>query len=157
MAKIDRRDSAPPENMLTIPRMVLERSPKKRATSAGFTPGTGMKVPMRYTISAPMRKKMRLRISPKRAASLNAAAGLVVVVVAMPVLTRCGPSVLDPAARGFDRRARPFGRGHALERHRLLDLAREHHLGTLGARCDHAGLEQRREVHHLRLDLGELP
>ena len=76
MAKIDRCDSAPPENMLTIPRMVLERSPKKRATSAGFTPGTGMKVPMRYTTSAPMRKKKRLRISPKRAASLNAAAGL---------------------------------------------------------------------------------
>src|SRR5256885_8315520 len=47
MAKIDRRDSAPPENMFTIPRMVLERSPKKRATSAGFTPGTGMKVPIR--------------------------------------------------------------------------------------------------------------
>ena len=36
MAKIDRRDSAPPENMFTMPRIVLERSPKKRATSAGF-------------------------------------------------------------------------------------------------------------------------
>ncbi len=47
MAKIDRRDSAPPENMFTMPKMVLERSPKKRATSAGLMPGTGMKVPMR--------------------------------------------------------------------------------------------------------------
>ena len=47
MAKIDRRDSAPPENMLTIPRIVFERSVKNLATSSGFTPGTGMKVPMR--------------------------------------------------------------------------------------------------------------
>ena len=47
MAKIDSRESAPPENMLTIPRIVFERSPKKRATSAGLMPGTGMKVPMR--------------------------------------------------------------------------------------------------------------
>src|SRR5215472_2811055 len=151
MAKIDRRDSAPPENRLTIPRMVLDLSPKKRATSAGFTPGTGMNVPMRYTTSAPIRKKMRLRISPKRAASLKAAAGLLEVVIAMPVLVRVRPSVLDPAASGLDRRARTLGGGHALERHRLLELTREHHLGTLGTLGHYTGLEQRCEVDHLRL------
>ena len=47
MAKIDRRDSAPPENMLTMPRMVFDWSVKNRATSLGLMPGTGMKVPIR--------------------------------------------------------------------------------------------------------------
>src|ERR1700724_19893 len=154
MAKIDRRDSAPPENMLTIPRMVLERSPKKRATSAGFTPGTGMKVPMRYTTSAPMRKKKRLRISPKRAASLNAAAGLLMLVFAMPVL--CSSSGLDLAAGGFDRRARALGHRHTLERHRPGQGTGEHHLGALGAERHHTRLEQRRQIHQRAFDLGEL-
>src|SRR5438132_123782 len=95
MAKIDSRDSAPPENRFTIPRIVLDRSAKKRATSAGFTPGTGMKVPMRYTTSAPMRNRTRLRISPKRAASLKAVAGLVRLVVAMALFQA---SILPPAA-----------------------------------------------------------
>src|SRR6266853_3061026 len=154
MAKIDRRDSAPPENMLTIPRMVLERSPKKRATSAGFTPGTGMKVPMRYTTSAPIRKKKRLRISPKRAASLNAAAGLLMLVFAMPVL--CSSSGLDLAAGGFDRRARALGHRHALERHRPGQRTGEHHLGALGAQRHDTRLQQRREIHQLACDLGQL-
>ena len=39
MAKIDRRDSAPPENMLTMPRIVFDWSAKNRATSAGLMPG----------------------------------------------------------------------------------------------------------------------
>ena len=47
IAKIDRRSSAPPENMLTMPRIVLDLSSKKRATAPGSMPGTGMKVPMR--------------------------------------------------------------------------------------------------------------
>ena len=47
MAKIDRRESAPPENMLTMPRIVPDFSLKNRATCAGLMPGTGMKVPMR--------------------------------------------------------------------------------------------------------------
>src|SRR5690242_6936842 len=115
MAKIDRRDSAPPEKVLTIPRMVLERSAKKRATSAGFTPGTGMKVPMRYTMSAPTRNNSRLRISPKRAASLKAAAGLLMVVFAMPVLfCATGASALDLAAHRLDGGASALGGGHAL-------------------------------------------
>src|SRR3989440_650195 len=155
MAKIDRRDSAPPENMLTIPRMVLERSPKKRATSAGFTPGTGMKVPMRYTTSAPMRKKKRLRISPKRAASLNAAAGLLMLVFAMPVLMGSS-SGLDLAAGGFDRRARALGHRHALERHRPGKRTREHHLGALGARRHDTRFQQRLQIHQPAFDLGEL-
>ncbi len=47
IAKMERRDSAPPENMLTIPRIVFDWSSKKRATAAGSMPGTGMNVPMR--------------------------------------------------------------------------------------------------------------
>src|SRR5438874_2245584 len=107
MAKIDSRDSAPPENRFTIPRIVLDRSAKKRATSAGFTPGTGMKVPMRYTTSAPMRNRTRLRISPKRAASLKAVAGLVRLVVAMALFQA---SILPPAA-SIAARAAPWCRG----------------------------------------------
>src|SRR5262249_44441682 len=158
MAKIDRRDSAPPEKVLTMPRMVLERSAKKRATSAGFTPGTGMKVPMRYTMSAPTRNSSRLRISPKRAASPKAAAGLLMLVFAMLswFSVREEPSGPDLAAPGLDGRARTLGGGHALERHRLLDLARQHHLGALGTWWHHARLEERLQVHHGCVDLGEL-
>ena len=47
MAKIDRRCSAPPENMFTMPKMVFDWSWKNRATSPGLMPGTGMNVPMR--------------------------------------------------------------------------------------------------------------
>ncbi len=47
MAKIDRRDSAPPENMFTTPRIVPDCWLKKSATFCGLMPGTGMKVPMR--------------------------------------------------------------------------------------------------------------
>jgi len=47
MAKIDRRERAPPENMFTMPRMVFDWSEKNRATCAGSMPGTGMNVPIR--------------------------------------------------------------------------------------------------------------
>ena len=47
MAKIDKRSIAPPENMLAMPSSVPAFSSKKRDTSAGSIPGTGMKVPMR--------------------------------------------------------------------------------------------------------------
>src|SRR6516164_228465 len=109
-------------------------------------------------MSAPTRNSSRPRISPKRAASLNAAAGLLMLVFAMLswFSVREGPSGLDCAARGLDRGARTLGGGHALERHRLLDLTRQHHLGALGARWHHACLEERLEVHDRRVDLGEL-
>ena len=47
MVKMDRRSSAPPENMLTMPKMVSALSRKKPATRSGSMPGTGMYVPMR--------------------------------------------------------------------------------------------------------------
>ena len=46
-AKIDRRCSAPPENMLNMLRIVPCWSWKKRASATGSMPGTGMNVPMR--------------------------------------------------------------------------------------------------------------
>src|SRR5215469_6116036 len=109
-------------------------------------------------MSAPTRNSSRLRISPKRAASPKAAAGLLMLVFAMlsRFSVREEPSGLDLAARGFDSRARTLGGGDALERHRLLDLAREHYLGALGTRWHHARLEQRLQVHHACVDLSEL-
>src|SRR5579872_895425 len=153
MAKIERRERAPPENMLTMPRMVLERSPKKRATSAGLMPGTGMKVPMRYTISAPIRNRMRVRISPKRAASPSVAAGLLNGVFAMA--PRVLP-LLDLPARGLDRGTCALGDRNALERDGLLELPGQHHLGALGGGGHYAGFFERLEVDHLAPDLGEL-
>jgi hypothetical protein len=44
---MESRDSAPPVNMFTTPKMVFDWSEKKRATSLGLMPGTGMNVPMR--------------------------------------------------------------------------------------------------------------
>src|SRR6516225_6455021 len=107
-------------------------------------------------MSAPTRNSSRPRISPKRAASLNAAAGLLMLVFAMLswFSVREGPSGLDFAARGLDRGARTLGGGHALERHRLLDLTRQHHLGALGARWHHARLEERIGIDDRRIDLG---
>src|SRR6516165_3313781 len=97
---------------------------------------------------APPRNSSRLRISPNRAASLNAAAGLLMLVFAMlsRFSAREESSGLDLAARRLDGGARTLGGGHALERHRLLDLARQHHLGALGARWHHARLEERLEI-----------
>src|SRR5215469_5495932 len=109
-------------------------------------------------MSAPARNSSRLRISPNRAASLNAAAGLLMLVFAMlcRFSAREESSGLDLAARGLDGSARTLGGGHALERHRLLDLARQHHLGALGTRWYHACLQERLQVDHAGLDLGEL-
>src|SRR6516164_6609359 len=108
-------------------------------------------------MSAPARNSSRLRISPKRAASLNAAAGLLMLVFAMMsrFSAREESSGLDLAARGLDGGARTLGGGHALERHRLLDLARQHHLGALCARWHYARLEERLEIDDRRIDLGE--
>src|SRR5579863_278246 len=111
-------------------------------------PGTGMKVPMRYTTSAPTRNSRRLRMSPRRPASASAAAGLENALLAT--------SVLDAPARGGDRRARALGDGHALERDGLLELARQHHLGPFGCRVHEPGALQRREVDHRRLDQRQL-
>src|SRR5579863_6475585 len=128
MAKIDRPCSAPPENMLTTPSMVLDWSLKKRDTASGLMPGTGMKVPMRYTTSAPIRKSRRPRISPKRPASASVAAGFDSAEFAT--------SILDFAAGGGDGCARALGDTDALERDGLLEFARQHHLGALGERRD---------------------
>src|SRR2546425_157716 len=90
IAKIDRRDSAPPENIFTMPRMVFDWSVKNRATSLGLIPGTGMNVPSRYTTRAPTKNSRRPRISPKRAASPRPAAGLLYVELAKGVVLYVG-------------------------------------------------------------------
>ena len=47
IAKMDRRSSAPPENMLNRPRIVPSWLSNSRASASGLMPGTGTKVPMR--------------------------------------------------------------------------------------------------------------
>src|SRR5260370_7239444 len=99
-----------------------------------------------------MRKKKRLRISTKRAASLNAAAGLLMLVFAM-LSWYCGRSGLDLAAGGFDRRARALGHRHALERHRLGKRTGEHHLAPLVPPPPHPPLPHPPQLHHPPFDL----
>src|SRR5262245_59904282 len=147
-----KRSSAPPENMLKMPRIVPAWSSKKRASAVGSIPGTGMNVPMRNTIRLPSRNSRRRRISPRRVASPKAAAGLVFTGFAIESL------VFDLAAGGFDGRTCALGGRHALEAHRLGDLAREDHLGALGLRGHHARFDQRLQVDHLgeqRLQLAQ--
>src|SRR5487761_35691 len=120
---------------------------------------------------APIRNSTRERISPKRAASLNAAAGLPSVTFASiklscgpsrlkrwPALVRRSPSGLvdDLAAGRFDSRPRALGDLDALERHRLAHGAGKHDFGALGRRRYNAGLLQCLEVDGLALDPREL-
>src|SRR5580658_5013562 len=132
MAKIDRRCRAPPENMLAIPRMPLELSWKKRATASGLMPGTGMKVPMRYTTMPAIRNARRPRISLKRDTSPSAAVGLLDELLATFADLSGMRNLLDLAARGGDRRQGTLGRSDALEGHGAGNGAREHHFGHLG-------------------------
>ena len=63
-AKIVKRDSAPPENMLNMPKMLPPLSRKKSASTFGSIPGTGMCAPTRNTKSAPSRNSSRRFRSP---------------------------------------------------------------------------------------------
>ena len=63
-AKMVKRRSAPPENMLNMPRMPPWLRLKNSASAAGSMPGTGMCEPMRYTISAPSKNSSRRFRSP---------------------------------------------------------------------------------------------
>ena len=63
-AKIVKRDSAPPENMLNMPRMPPCCAWNSSASTFGSMPGTGMCAPMRKTTSAPSRNSRRRFRSP---------------------------------------------------------------------------------------------
>src|SRR3979411_2108483 len=78
-----KRCKAPPENMLNMPSRVPFWVEKNAANRAASIPGTGMKVPIRYTTSAPSRNQRRLRISAKRVMSPRAAVGLVLEVATL--------------------------------------------------------------------------
>src|SRR5580698_1538537 len=105
-------------------------------------PGTGMKVPMRYTTSAPIRNSSRLRISPRRPVSANAAAGF--------EKAELSTSVLYLAAGRFNSGPRALGEAQALEGHGLLEFARQHDLGALGGLRHDAGALERGQVDHRR-------
>ena len=63
-AKMVKRDSAPPENMLNMPRMPPCWPLNSSASTFGSMPGTGMCAPMRNTTSAPSRNSSRFFRSP---------------------------------------------------------------------------------------------
>src|SRR5277367_1725832 len=126
------RCSAPPENMLNMPSSVpfcVEKNVAKRAASM---PGTGMKVPMRYTTSAPSRKNRRLRISAKRVMSPRAAVGLVVAM--LPLRRETAAGCLDRALRALGRRDT-----QVLDGVRLGDFAGQDDLHELGTFRDQIG------------------
>src|SRR5882672_1019319 len=119
------RCKAPPENMLNMPSRVpfwVEKNAAKRAASI---PGTGMKVPMRYTTSAPSRNHRRLRISAKRVMSPKAAVGLVVATLVLR---------LEASAGRFDRALGALGGRytHVLDGKGLGDLAGQDDLHEFG-------------------------
>ena len=58
-ANILNLSSAPPENMLNILRIVPDCSSKKFCKAFGSIPGTGIYVPILYTINAPIKKNKR--------------------------------------------------------------------------------------------------
>src|SRR5271155_4961269 len=135
-----KRCKAPPENMLNMPSSVPFWVEKKAANLAASMPGTGMKVPIRYTMSAPTRNNSRLRISAKRVIYPRAAAGLVADVATSFLLS------LEFSARGLNGALRALGRGNDLvfDGERLGHLARHndlHDLGVLGhqIRFDQSG------------------
>src|SRR5580692_11254798 len=92
-----KRCKAPPENMLNMPSSVPFWVEKNAANRAASIPGTGMKVPIRYTTSAPSRNHRRLRISAKRVMSPRVAVGLVLEVATCFLLD------LETPAGRFDR------------------------------------------------------
>jgi hypothetical protein len=63
-AKMVKRDSAPPENMLNMPRIPPCWPEKRSASTTGSIPGTGMCAPRRNTMSAPSRNSSRRLRSP---------------------------------------------------------------------------------------------
>src|SRR5579871_6588558 len=136
-AKIDSRDSAPPENMLNRPRIVPSWSWKNFASAIGSMPGVGMKVPMRYTIRPPSRNSRRWRISVWRAAW---------PIPGIRLLSVLDTELLDAAAGRLDRGPRTLGRGEALDRDRRAQLARQDDLDLLDAGRHRARRLQRREV-----------
>src|SRR5262245_42601246 len=115
---------------------------------------------MRYTISAPIKKKKRRRISVRRVASPKAAAGLVTAGLAtiyrsLGVRNGCPESIFKLAAGCLDGRPRALGRRYTLEGHGLLDLTGQDDLGALGMHWDHARIHECRQVDDRRIHLGE--
>src|SRR5580692_1096436 len=103
-AKMLKRCKAPPENMLNMPSSVPFWVEKNAANLAASMPGTGMKVPIRYTMSAPTKNSSRLRISAKRVISPKAAAALVLVATSFSLSLELSAGGLDGTLCAFGRR-----------------------------------------------------
>src|SRR5574337_1553345 len=139
-ANTEKRDSAPPENMLNRLRMPFCWPLNSCSSWVGSMPGTGMYEPTRYTSSASSRKISRRRRSP----NFPVFASLV-----PPVATGClsQPWSSGHAAAGrFDRGLRARGRGNAVQLDRAADRAGLDHLDRLGHLADQPCLLERQQV-----------
>ncbi len=163
MAKMDRRDSAPPENMFTTPKMVFglvleeprhcgrvdARHRNERADAVDH-----QRADQEHQARANLAETGRIAESRLRDCI---AAESVATVVCLPCFaaTSTEPSILPPAASMAARA--PLVAPMPLSVHGLLQLARQHDLRLLGEHRHHAGLLQRLEVDHRRIDaVGEL-
>src|SRR3990167_3308752 len=104
--------------------------------ACGLTPGTGMKLPMRYTIRANNTNNSRWRSSVNFPSPPRAPAAVLA----------CAKVLLHAAAGGFDRCLGTGSREHALEHELLGQVALLDDLGLLGSRRHQLGSAQRGEV-----------
>src|SRR5262249_43258251 len=125
---------------LNMPSSVPFWVEKNCANLAASMPGTGMKVPMRYTTSAPKRNRRRLRISAMRVIPPRVDMALLLVAATMPLR-------LDPAAGRFHRALRALGGGDGLvlDGVGLAHLAGQDDLHPLGVLGHEIGRDQRLE------------
>src|SRR6476469_9509445 len=112
-----KRDKAPPENMLNMPRMPPSFCLNSAARATGSIPGTGMCAPIRYTTNAPSKNQSRPQGNP--AAALLPSCELVANFCSDQAVCQLGYR----ATSCFDGRFRARRCLDAFEVHRLGDFA----------------------------------
>src|SRR4051812_17209862 len=133
-ANTAKRDSAPPENMLNMPRMPPSFCLNSWAMATGSIPGTGMCAPIRYTTNAPSKNHSRPQGKPD--AALLPSCELVANFCSDQAAAALG----DRTASCFDRGFRASGRLDTLEVHRFGDLAGQDDTHVASDHRQHAGL-----------------
>src|SRR5690606_13772396 len=142
------RSMAPPENMLNSPRKVPWFWLNSACSCSGSIPGTGMCVPIRYTITA-SRTNSSLAFS---SASPSALPGFIVFAISGASFR----SLCDLATGGFNRRAGTLRHAYAFDGPGLVDLTGKHDLGARDAAVDDVGLLERSQVDDITCNLRQL-
>src|SRR5574340_14999 len=115
-AKMVKRDNAPPENILNMPRMPFFCDLNKSASTVGSMPGTGIWAPMRNTTNAPSKNQRRWLKSPY-------------FPLLTPLVTVLTYNLLsDAAASCFNRCACTFCCQQALQLHSAGNFTAQNHL-----------------------------